>query len=255
ALFVSTAGEQGLRVSDLAARTGWTDEVLAGASAGAVAGGEGVDADGVYVSRAGFEQLARAALAAVEEHHRREPLARGLMRETLRERVFSRAAPELFRAALSRLEEAGAVVSEKEIVRASSHKLSLSAEDLALRERLEKLYAEAALEPPTLDEALERAAGSRDAKAREHGRKIFQLLLDDRTLVRVAPDLFFHRQSLERLTARLREHAALHEPARLIDVPTFKDLAGVTRKYAIPLLEHFDRERVTRRAGDKRIIL
>ncbi len=255
ALFVGTAGEQGLRMTDLAARTGWADEALADAAASAVAGGEVVDADGVYVARATFEELARATLAAVEEHHRRDPLARGLMRETLRERVFSHAAPEVFRVALSRLEEAGSLVSEKEIVRAASHKLSLSAEDLALRDRLEKLYAEAALEPPPLDEALERAAGPRAAQAREHGRKIFQLLLDDGTLVRVAPDLFFHRQALDRLTTRLREHAASREPERLIDVATFKDLAGVTRKYAIPLLEHFDRERVTRRAGDKRIIL
>ena len=254
-LFVQTAGEQGLRMSELAARTGWTDEVLAEAAKDAVAGGEVIDAEGVYLAGDSFQNITRAALAAVEEHHRREPLARGLMRETLRERVFSRAAPELFRVVMARLEDSGSIVSEKEVVRASSHKLSLSAEDLALRDRLEKLYAEAALEPPTLDEALERAAAPRTAQAREHGRKIFQLLLDDRTLVRVAPDLYFHRPALEHLTAKLLEHAARHEPDRLIDVATFKDLAGVTRKYAIPLLEHFDRERVTRRAGDKRIIL
>ncbi len=254
-LFVKTAGEQGLRMSELAARTGWTDDVLAQAAREAATGKEVIDAEGVYVSRDSFENISRAALSAIEEHHRREPLARGLMRETLRERVFSHAAPELFRKALARLEDAGAVVAEKEIVRTASHKLSLSAEDLALRDRLEKLYAEAALEPPTLDEALERAGGARDAKTRAHGRKIFQLLLDDRTLVRVATDLFFHRPALDLLTDKLREHAARHEPERLIDVATFKDLAGVTRKYAIPLLEHFDRERVTRRAGDKRIIL
>jgi selenocysteine-specific elongation factor len=254
-LFVKTAGEQGLRLSDLAARTGWTDDVLTQAAREAVARQEVIDAEGVYVSREMFSKLSLAAVTAIEEHHRREPLARGLMRETLRERVFTHAAPEVFRGIMARLEDSGLIVSEKEVVRASSHKLSLSAEDLALKETLEKLYAGAALEPPTLDEALERAAGSRTAQARDHGRKIFQLLLDDRTLVRVATDLYFHRRALDDLTARLREHAARHEPDRLIDVAAFKDLAGVTRKYAIPLLEHFDRERVTRRAGDKRIIL
>ncbi|HEY0380393.1 MAG TPA: selenocysteine-specific translation elongation factor [Pyrinomonadaceae bacterium] len=258
-LFVEAAGEQGLRLSELAARTGWTDGVLAEAARGVVAGKKVIDAEGVYVSADSFQTIARAAVEAVEEHHRREPLARGLMRETLRERVCSHAAPEVFRSVMSRLEDSGSIVSEKEFVRAASHKLSLSAADLALKEGLEKLYAGAALEPPALDEALdealERAANSRDARAREHGRKIFQLLLDDRTLVRVAPDLYFHRRALDDLTARLREHAARHEPDRLIDVATFKDLAGVSRKYAIPLLEHFDRERVTRRAGDKRIIL
>jgi selenocysteine-specific elongation factor len=53
----------------------------------------------------------------------------------------------------------------------------------------------------------------------------------------------------------LQDYGAQHEPDRLIDVPTFKTLAGVSRKYAIPLLEYFDREQVTRRAGDKRLIL
>jgi selenocysteine-specific elongation factor len=53
----------------------------------------------------------------------------------------------------------------------------------------------------------------------------------------------------------LNDYAAQHEPERLIDVPTFKELAGVSRKYAIPLLEYFDREQVTRRTGDKRVIM
>ena len=41
---------------------------------------------------------------------------------------------------------------------------------------------------------------------------------------------------------------------RTIDVPKFKDIAGVSRKFAIPLLEYFDREKVTLRVGDKRVI-
>ena len=73
--------------------------------------------------------------------------------------------------------------------------------------------------------------------------------------MRVREELFFHCEALERLIASLREYASRHEPERLIDVAAFKELSGVSRKYAIPLLEYFDRERVTRRAGDKRVIL
>jgi selenocysteine-specific elongation factor len=57
------------------------------------------------------------------------------------------------------------------------------------------------------------------------------------------------------LQTLLLQFASEHEPARLIDVAQFKDLAGISRKYAIPLLEYLDREHLTRRAGDKRIIL
>ena len=93
------------------------------------------------------------------------------------------------------------------------------------------------------------------AAARAHARKIFQLLIDGGMLVQVQPQLFFHRPALDELTAKLRVYAAQHHPERAIDVATFKDLAGVSRKYAIPLLEFFDREHVTRRDGDRRVIL
>jgi selenocysteine-specific elongation factor len=252
ALFVEASDAHGMRRAEAAARTGWRDDVLDEAAHEAQKRGQVVDAHGVYIGRASFDRLSKAALEEVLAHHRREPLARGLMRETLRERLFARAAPEVFRAVVARLESEGALVSEKEVVRASGHSLSLSPVDETLRERLEKIYREAALEAPTFDEALERAAVP---ASREHARKILQLLLDAALLVRVRDDLFFHREALDQLIRGLREYAAQHEPERVIDVPAFKDLAGISRKYAIPLLEYFDRERVTRRAGDRRIIL
>ena len=253
ALFIAAAGERGLRRAELAARTGWTDALLERSVASATKRNEIVDADGVLVGRASFEHLSRAAVAEVEAHHRREPLARGIPRETLRERHFTHAAPEIFRAVMSRLEQEGALYSDKEIVRAQAHSLSLSPADAALRERLEEIYKAAALEAPTFDEALERAGGA-GKTTREHGRKILQLLLDAGSLLRVNNDLFLHREALQQLVESLRAYAA-HSPERTIDVAAFKELARVSRKYAIPLLEYLDRERITRRAGDKRIIL
>lgn len=256
AYFVETGGEKGMRRAQLAARTGWRDDVLERAAALAITRGAVVDAEGVFVSRACFEHLGQLALAEVEAFHKREPLARGLMRETLRERHFTHAPPEVFRAVIYGLEKAGHVVSEKEVVRIASHSLSLSAEDAALRDRLEQLYSRAAFEPPTFDEALSQIGTPTAAAGRkEHGRKILQLLIEAGRLVRVQNDLFFHSDALAELKARLTEYGARHEPERLIDVAAFKEMAGISRKYAIPLLEYFDRERVTRRAGDKRIIL
>jgi selenocysteine-specific elongation factor len=253
AFFVASAGERGLRRAEAAARTGWRDDVLDAAIAEALARGAVVEAEGVLAARDLFEDLLRAAAEEVEAHHRREPLSRGLARETLRERVFARAAPELFRAALRRAEAEGALVSERELVRSRGRSLELSPADAALRDRLENIYREAALEAPTLEEAFARAAGA--AGRREHLRKLLQLLIDAGALVRVREDLFFHRDALSALVAALRDYASARGPERLIDVAAFKELSGVSRKYAIPLLEYFDRERVTRRAGDKRVIL
>jgi selenocysteine-specific elongation factor len=258
AVFVAAAGGHGLRLADIAARTGWNDEVVSQVAKLAqevTVPGEAAairEAEGVLVSTENFERLSRITVEAVKLHHQREPLARGLARETLRERHFAHAAPEIFRAVITRLERDGAVVAEKDIVRAREHGQELSAADEELREKIAHAYEKAALEAPTLDQALVEARIP--AAQRTHARKILQLLLDSGTLVRVQGEMFFHARAIEHLKELLRAFAAEHEPDRLIDVPKFKNLAGVSRKYAIPLLEFFDRERVTVRAGDKRVI-
>ncbi|MDT7602331.1 MAG: selenocysteine-specific elongation factor, partial [Acidobacteriota bacterium] len=254
-LFVAAAGAGALTRADLAARTGWRDEVLDEETAEAKRRGEVFDAEGVFISREMLDGLITAAAREVEAHHRREPLQRGLARETLRERLFAHVGVEVFRAALAAAERAGSLVAERDVVRARTHSLELSADDASFRDSLERIYREAALEAPALDEAFARAAAGRQV-SREHARKILQLLIDAGVLTRVTADLFFHRDALARLVADLREYAArAAAPDRLIDVATFKDIARVSRKYAIPLLEHLDSVRVTRRAGDRRLIL
>ncbi|MGI9104857.1 MAG: selenocysteine-specific translation elongation factor [Pyrinomonadaceae bacterium] len=255
ALYVEATGEHGVRRADLAARTGWRDEMLDAAAGEAKARGLIIEAEGVHIGREMFARLLGAAREEVEAHHRREPLQRGLARETLRERIFARVAPEVFRAVLAQAESDGALYSERDIVRAGGHALSLSDADAELHARLEQIYREAALAAPTFDEAFARVAAIGQLPTREHGRKILQLLLDAGTLVRVGGDLFCHHEAVARLVEILRAYAVRHEPERLIDVAAFKDLAGVSRKYAIPLLEYLDRERITRRAGDRRLIL
>ena len=253
ALFVEAAGPAGLARAEVASRTGWRDEVLSVEIAEAARRGAVVEAEGHLVGRESFQRLVGSALAEVEAHHAREPLSRGLARETLRERAFARVPPEVFRAVVQHAEREGSLRSERDVVRLSTHNLSLNEEDARLRARLEEVYREAGLEAPSVEEAYARS-GVHPSR-REHARKLLQLLLDAGALVRVREDLLFHRDALERLTRALRDYASAHEPERLIDVAAFKDLSGVSRKYAIPLLEYFDRECVTRRAGDRRLIL
>jgi selenocysteine-specific elongation factor len=252
-LFVESAAEYGQRFADLAARTGWNDAMLNRALTLAKESGALVDCEGVFVSSVTFQLLKQAAVDEVNEQHRREPLARGTARETLRERRFAHAPPEVFRAVLQALEQGGALISDRDVVRAHSHTVELSPDDAELRDRLARVYENAELEPPSLDEAMQAALVSNSKK--NHGRKVLQLLIDGQTLIRVQGEFLFHHKALEKLIARLRKFGDQHEPGRTIDVATFKDLAGVSRKYAIPLLEFLDRERITRREGDRRAIL
>ncbi|HLN98178.1 MAG TPA: selenocysteine-specific translation elongation factor [Pyrinomonadaceae bacterium] len=250
--FVEAAGDQGLRFADIAARTGWTDEVLAKVVK-AIPVKTVVDADGVLISTENFDRLSRLASEEVKLHHKREPLSRGLARETLRERQFAHAAPEVFRAVLAQLEKSGKLVLEKDTVRSSEHEVGLSPADAKLSEAIAQTYERAALEAPVLDQVL--TAAGVPATQRAYSRRILQLLLDNGTLVRVQGEMFFHSRAIDHLKNLLRQYASDHEPERLIDVATFKELAGVSRKYAIPLLEYLDGQRITRRAGDRRLIL
>ena len=251
--FVRASGVRGLRLTDLAAATGWTNDVLGGVATEVQKTGSVAEVGGLYIARDSLERLSASVLAELERHHKREPLARGMLRETLREKVFTHSAPELFGGVLARLEASGKVASEKDIVRSSTHSVGLSDKDVELSKHIEQIYLTAGVEAPSLDEAMTKANVS--ASQRAQARKLLQLLLDDRKLVRIQGEMFMHSQVIQDLKTKLITYASQHEPDRLIDVPAFKDLAGVSRKYAIPLLEFFDREQVTRRAGDKRLIL
>ena len=77
-------------------------------------------------------------------------------------------------------------------------------------------------------------------------------MLKEKTLIKITEDLIFHRAALEKLREML---ARRKERSNRINVTVFKELTGLSRKYAIPLLEYLDRERVTRREGDERVIL
>ena len=120
-------------------------------------------------------------------------------------------------------------------------------EEAESKKRIEEAFAAAGLKVPALPEVI---AGLKIDKGR--AQKIVTLLLREKVLVKISDDLVFHRTALEGLR---RQIAGFKAKAPKIDVGQFKDLTGVSRKYAIPLLEYLDRERVTKRVGDAREIL
>jgi selenocysteine-specific elongation factor len=248
--FVADAGRHGLTHEAIAARTAWRDEVIEHAQNEATQSGDVKTVERTLMARAVFDDLSRQVTKEIQTHHQREPLARGLPKEVLRERFFCGAAPDLFRAMIAELESSGALVAEKEIVRLRDHTLELSAEDVRLRDTLEALYLESGLAAPSVLEAMTQTG----VGTSPHGRKILQLLIDSGALVKVYGEMYFHRDVLQDLVRRISEYAA-SQSERSIDVTAFKGLTGVSRKYAIPLLEYLDRQRVTRREGERRIIL
>jgi selenocysteine-specific elongation factor len=114
-----------------------------------------------------------------------------------------------------------------------------------LARTIESRFAEAGLAPPPVSELI---------KAIPQKPKVIEgvigFLVKQQTLVRLADGVYLHRDVI--VSARERMSTRKGDT---IDVGQFKEFFGLSRKVAIPLLEYFDREGVTKRVGDSRQVL
>ena len=202
----------------------------------------------ILFSTAAFDDLVKRIAERVDRFHKENPLQPGIAREELRANLARRLRPEIFRSALEELAAQKKIELQGELVKRAGSQISLLPEEAKAKDQIEAAFATAGLAVPTAKEVL--AMLSVDARRSE---KLLQLLLREKALHRVTPELIFHRQALLELRTKLANYKKAK--GERISVPAFKDLTGVTRKYAIPLLEYLDRERVTRRQGDERVIL
>jgi selenocysteine-specific elongation factor len=240
---VARRGKAGLPLSDAVAETGWRQAQVEAHAASLK--GKLLRFGNVLIAQEAFSQAQREALAAVEEFHRANPLVAGIGKEELREKLGL--GTEVFSALLDVLAREKKIELSGEQVRSAGRTMVLKDEEAESKRSIEQAFSEAGLKVPALKDVL---AGLRVDKA--IAQKIVTLLLRDKVLVKISEDLVFHRAALEELRRRVSAHKA---KSAKIGVAEFKDLTGVSRKYAIPLLEYLDRERVTRRVGDQREIL
>jgi len=220
-----------LSAADLVARTGLREEELGPAPL-----------PSWYVDAAWSQAARDRIVKAVREFHRAHPLLPGIPKQDIRSRELPGGPPALFEALLTGATE---LVAEGENVRLRSHKVVLQADEEQARSKIEDTFQQAGLAVPAVVEVL--AKSGVDAA---RGRNLVQILLREKRLVRISDDLVFHQSAMESLKALL----AAHRGSRF-SVGAFKEWTGISRKYAIPLLEFLDREHVTRRDGDERVVL
>jgi selenocysteine-specific elongation factor len=190
----------------------------------------------------------KRVLLRVDSFHKENPLLPGVPREDLRAAVGRRVRTETFRAALEELAKQNKIALQGELVKKPGTEITLTPAEARAKEQIERAFAETGLAVPSAREVL--AQLSIESR---HAEKILQILLREKTLIRVSPELIFHRDALARLPELLQNYKK--SKGSRIGVPVFKELTGITRKYAIPLLEYLDRQRLTRRVGDERVIL
>jgi selenocysteine-specific elongation factor len=246
-----TRAPTGLRYEEIADHTGWRETeiqetIKALSSAGAV---KSIGEERPLLIGGGtFESLRSAISEKIERFQRENPLMPGITREDLRSSIGRRVKPEVFRAALAELTAQKKLEVQGEIVKRAGSGITLQPDEQVAKSKIEAVFRAGGLAVPAVKDVL--AGLSVEAKRAE---KLLHVLLREKTLIRVSSELIFHQAALTHLKERLSTYKTSN--GERISVPAFKDLTGITRKYAIPLLEYLDRERVTRRAGDERVIL
>ena len=241
----------GLGHEEIVARTGWTEKEIQGALEKLHGRGHVrvVSSEPLaLVTGQLFEEVRKRIIERVERFQKENPLLPGIAREDLRASLGKRVRSETFRAALEELAAQKKLDAQGELVKKAGSEIALLPEEAKAKEQIEAAFASAGLAVPSVKEVL--AKLTVEAKRAE---KLLQILLREKNLVRVSAELVFHRQAL----AQLKEQLATYKKTKgdRISVPAFKELTGITRKYAIPLLEYLDREHATRRAGEERVIL
>jgi selenocysteine-specific elongation factor len=201
----------------------------------------------VFVSAQQFNAAAAAAAAAVERFHANNPLVPGIGREELKARLFGDATNLLFQAVIDKLVRDKKIVLAQELIHAFGRRVTLKGDEEKMREQLAERFRELGLQVPSPDELINMLKLDRNT-----ARKIIQLMVKDNALVKISDDMLIHRAAMDKLIADVK---ALKARNPKMGVGEFKDLTGVSRKFAIPLLEYLDRQRITRRIGDERMIL
>jgi selenocysteine-specific elongation factor len=242
---VARQGARGMTVAQLATETGERISEIEATLAKLVSAHEIIRHRDWIIEARVFQSIVAQLRQLVSTFHAHNPLIPGISKDALREQAaLSEAA---FDAALSSAISTEQMAVTQDLVHLPGRGVQMKDEEAESRKVIEQAFAAAGLKVPALKDVL---ASLKIDKAR--AQKIVTLLLREKLLIKVSDDLVFHRAALDQLRSSLMAQKA---KSPKINVASFKDLTGVSRKYAIPLLEYLDRERITKRVGDERVIL
>jgi selenocysteine-specific elongation factor len=241
---IARRGHAGISLAQLIAETGWPRSVIEPHLTRQAGQGKIARIGDLVVHMAALEELKPSIVSVVTGFHKKNPLVAGISKEELRDQA--KASSEVFPFVLEMLVREKKLETAGEVVHLPGRAVVMKDEEAESKKIIEHAFASAGLKVPALKDVL---AGLKVDRVR--AQKIITLLLRDKVLVKISEDLVFHRDALRDLRQRMSSEKT---KSPKIDVARFKDLTGVSRKYAIPLLEYLDREHVTRRVGDERVI-
>jgi selenocysteine-specific elongation factor len=240
-LRVARRGTAGLTMRELMAETGLTREALERRAEPLVSSKHLLRIPGDMLLSS---EAAEIAIGNIASRFKTNAKSDGLKRSELKSQTGLNT--EIFDFLLETLTREHKLRLQDERIYPGGSQSQSAAADHKQQTTIAEIYEAAGLAAPSSSEVAARL-GLKETEM----RRLMTLLLRDRILVKMGTDeLYIHNGALERLRGQMRELRG-----QTLDVADFKQLTGLSRKYAIPLLEYLDRERLTRKNGDKRLVL
>lgn len=245
--YVDQSGHKGVDYSDLRIMTNLPDKQLQNIISGLLSKRILICTDKdkrIYIHQNNFEKIKNEILQTLKHYHKANPLKIGMSREELKTKFPLIMGSKLFNLIINHLKKEGETVSEDDTVRLSGHSVSLGVDQAELKKKIHEIYKKSGLKPPYFrDIPGQLKIDSQSAK------DVLMLLVKENIIIKAKDDLYFDREAVNILQKKLVNFLEINTE---MTTPQFKDIAGVSRKYLIPLIEYFDSTNLTIRVGDIR---
>ncbi|RBP39568.1 selenocysteine-specific translation elongation factor [Garciella nitratireducens] len=183
--------------------------------------------------------------AYLNKFHQTYPLKKGASKEEIRNKILNAAPGKIAEQLLKFLEKKGKISIHQETISLRGFTVELSREQKQIANVIEKSFKQGKFNPPNKKVWLNNQENSKEYE------QVFEAFIDWGILVKITEEIYFHKDSYELAKRKLQNYFQEHKE---IDVATFRDLLGTSRKYAIALLEYFDQKKFTKRIRDIRVL-
>ena len=200
----------------------------------------------IYHSQSDIEEYCQSLLRYLENFHAAQPMRSGLGKGEISSGWGKGYAPKLLHSILERLQKQGKIAYSKDSFHLAQHKATLGLENEEIRNAILLAHKKAALTPPNMKDVLE-ALNLEEKEV----LPLLKHLQNSGELVKVCDGIWYAKEAIQEVYLKIMDWYKTNENLDLADL---KKLTNLSRKYLVALLEYFDKEKITVRVGDKRIL-
>lgn len=246
ALFIVGKGLAGMEENDIIGTIALDKQEIAAALAALTQKKVVLRVDTVYVHLSHLATLEKKAIDLIRQYHQDNPLKPGLDKEELKGMLRMRLSTKVLNMAIDGLVKKRQIEAEGPKLRLPGFRPTGGKEQDEVKDKIVEAIKKGGTQPPVREEfpALF-GISEKDAK------DLLKLLADEGRTVRINDSLHLDKDVIEKVKSALKKHL---EQKKEITMAEFRDLAKTSRKFAVPLMEYFDSQKLTQRVGDKRVL-